>query len=69
MKEYQHMNSQCSWHEFKPGLALIPVYGRMDGKPAQVGDTVSPVTGEFKTIQKCSKCGVSFDPNFKMRTI
>jgi len=56
-------------HDMKTGIAIAPVYGRLDGFPAKRGDTLCPVDGEVIQVQKCRKCGysVSFEREHTQR--
>ena len=60
---------QCE-HDMQSGIALAPVYGRLDGFSAKRGDTLCPVDGEVIKVQKCRKCGysVSFKQNHTQKT-
>jgi hypothetical protein len=44
-------------HSFKPGIALIPVWGRLDGKAPVNGDTLNIVESVLGPVDKCEKCG------------
>jgi hypothetical protein len=46
-------------HVFKPGFALISIYGRLDGKTPVRGDTINPVGSTLGSVDKCEKCGES----------
>lgn len=50
-------------HDFKPGIALIPVWGRLDDKVAVRGDTLNMVGSTLGSVEKCVKCGTSYTQN------
>lgn len=41
------------------GFAMLPVWGRLDGKPSKRGDTLNMVGSAFGPCQKCPDCGHS----------
>ena len=53
------INGHYCHGEMKPGLVIQDVLGRMDGQPAQNGDTIGPNgnTALHTNNMKCEKCG------------
>ena len=46
-------------HSFKNGVALVPIWGRLDRKKAVRGDTANMVEFVLGPVMKCEKCGHS----------
>ena len=45
--------------EMKAGMAIVPVWGTMDGRPIKTGTTLSMVDGSMMNVLKCPECGYS----------
>jgi hypothetical protein len=53
------MNCEKCRKKMKEGFALVPVWGRTDGKPVRPGDTVNMVGSSVEEVKKCPECGHS----------
>jgi len=50
---------RCYTHKFKPGLALVPVWGASNGRRVARGATLNMVGFKLTRVSKCSNCGHS----------